>query len=140
MHPSGRFSSTSGHLSVFDQLGDFFPNHIYGKIIATVRTMWIPVRTRSSIRQVAHSKFRRLDNGLHGPDPQASYMEITCIKFTVRTTDVMVRMRQAFIWKLRAAKVRPSKRQGPIVRTRLISGKNFGEIWKADCTVVRPYS
>jgi len=50
---SGRFSSTSGRLSVFDKLQDFFPKHSYGKIAATARTTWIPVRTRSSIRQVS---------------------------------------------------------------------------------------
>jgi len=38
--------------------------------------IWIPIRTCSSIRQVAHSKFRRLDDGLHG------------------------RMREPHIWKL----------------------------------------
>jgi hypothetical protein len=65
--------------SVFDQLWDVFPKHRYGKITATVRTMWIPVRTRSSIRQVAHSKCKRLDHSFHGPDARATYMEIACI-------------------------------------------------------------
>jgi hypothetical protein len=41
--------------------------------------MWIPVQTRSTIRQVAHSKFRRLDDSIHGPDARATYMEIACI-------------------------------------------------------------
>jgi hypothetical protein len=98
LHPSGRHS-------VFDQLWDFFPKHRYGKTAATVRTMWIPVRTRSSIRQVAHSKIRRPDDDLHGPDARASYMEIVCNRFIVRKIDVMVRTRQALIWKLGAAKV-----------------------------------
>jgi hypothetical protein len=49
---------------VFYQLWDFFPKHRYGKIAATVWTMWIPVKTHSSIRQVAHS---RPDDDLHGP-------------------------------------------------------------------------
>jgi len=79
LHPSRRFSSTSGRHSVFDQLWDFLPKHRYGKIAATVRTMWILVRTRSSIRQVAHSKFRRPVVSLHGPDARATYMEIVCI-------------------------------------------------------------
>jgi hypothetical protein len=48
------FSSTSGRHSVFDQLWDFLPKHRCGKIIATVRMMWIPIRTHSSIRQVLH--------------------------------------------------------------------------------------
>jgi hypothetical protein len=76
LHPSGRFSSTSGRHSVFDQLWDFFPKHRYGKIAAIVRMMWIPVRTRSSIRQVAHSKSRRLDASLHGPDARATYVSL----------------------------------------------------------------
>jgi len=54
-------------------------------------------------KEVAHSKFIRPDDGLHGPDTRASYMEIGYIRFTVRT-------RQALIWKLHAAKVRPSGR------------------------------
>jgi hypothetical protein len=110
LHPFGRFSSTSRRHSVFDQLWDFFPKHRYGKTAVTIRTMWIPVRTSSSIRQVVHSKFRRPDDGLHGLDARASYMEIACIRFTARTIVFMVRTRQALIWKLRPAKVRPSGR------------------------------
>jgi hypothetical protein len=120
LHLSGRFNSTFGRHSVFNQQWDFFPKHRYGKIAATVRTMWIPVWTRSSLKQVEHSKFRRLDNSLHGPDARATYMEIACIWSTVR-------MREAFVWKLRAAKVRSSGRQGNIVPTRLKSGKNFSK-------------
>jgi hypothetical protein len=103
LHPSERFSSTSGRHSVFDQLWDFFPKHRYGMIVATVRTMWIPFRTHSSIRQVAHSKSRR-------PDARAIYMEIACIKSTIGTTIPLVRTRKASIWKLHAAEVRPSGR------------------------------
>jgi hypothetical protein len=110
LHLSGRFSSTSGRHSLFDQLWDFLPKHRYGKIAAAVRTMWILVQTCLSIRQVAHSKFRRLDDNIHGPDARATYMEIVCIKSTIWTTIPLVRTREALIWKLRAAKVRPSKR------------------------------
>jgi hypothetical protein len=56
-----------------------FQNIVIGKIIATIRTMWIPVRTRSSIRQVSHSN----------PD--------------VRTKILMVRTCLHQIWKLRAS-------------------------------------
>jgi len=97
LHSSGHFNSMSGHHSVFDQLWDFFPKHRYGKTTATMRTMWIPVRTRSSIRQVVHSKIRHPDDDLHGPDTRASYMKITWIKFIVWMTNVMVQMRQALI-------------------------------------------
>jgi hypothetical protein len=137
LHPSGHFSSTSGCHLVFDQLWDFFPKHRYGKTAATFRTMWIPVRTRSSIRQVEHSKFRRPGNSPHGLDARATHMKIACIRSTVRTTCSLVWTRKALIWKLRVAKVRPSGRQGNTVRTRLNSGKNFCEIWKVDRTVVR---
>jgi hypothetical protein len=50
LHPFGRLSSTSGCHSLFDQLCNFFPKHIYGKTAATVQTMWIPVQTRLFIR------------------------------------------------------------------------------------------
>jgi hypothetical protein len=110
LHPSGRFSSTSGRHSVFDQPWDFFPKHRYGKTAATVQTMWIPVRTSSFIRQVMHSKSKHPDVSLQGPDARASYMEIACIRSTVWMIDVMVRTRQALIWKLHAAKVLPSGR------------------------------
>jgi len=107
---------------------DFFPKHIYGKTTETVRTMWIPVGMRSSIRQVVHSKSKRLDASLHGPDARATYMEIASIRSTIQTTIPMVRTCEALIWKLRVAKVPPSGRQGNIVQTWLKSGKNFSKI------------
>jgi len=58
-------------------------------------------------------------------------MEIACIKSTVRTTIPLVRTREASIWKLRAAEVRPS---GHGSNQERISVK----FWKADRTVVRP--
>jgi len=136
LHPFGCFRSTSWRHSVFDQLWDFFLKHRYGKTAATVRKMWILVRTHSSIRQVVHSKSRRPDSSPHGLNARATAMEISCIWSTVWTTCSIVRTREALIWKLRAAKVRPSGRQGHTVRTWLNSGKNFYEIWKADSTVV----
>jgi hypothetical protein len=100
----------SGRRLVFDQLNDFFPKHKYGKTATIVRTMWISIRMHSFIRQVVHSKFRRPDDNLHGPDTRASYMELTCIKITVWTADVMVRTCQALIWKLHGAKMRSFER------------------------------
>jgi hypothetical protein len=105
LHPFRRLSNTPGRHSVFDQLWDFFPKHRYGKTTATVRTMCVLIRTLSFIRQVMHTKFNPLDASLHGPDAQASYIEIACISLTVRTSAFMVRTLQALIWKLRAAKV-----------------------------------
>jgi hypothetical protein len=77
--------------------GISFLKHRYGKTATTVQTMCVPVQTRSFIRQVVHSKSKRLDVSLHGPDAQASYMKIACIRSTIRTTDVMVCTRQALI-------------------------------------------
>jgi hypothetical protein len=77
-HPSRRFKSTSGRHSVFDQLWDFLPKQKYGKIVAIVRTLWTPVRTRS------YGKYC-----IQNPD--------------VWTLLFMVRTREHQIWKLRAS-------------------------------------
>jgi hypothetical protein len=82
---------------VFDQLWDFFPKHRYGKTATTVRMMCVPVRTLSFIRKVVHSTFNCPDFSLHGPNAQVSYMEIACIRVTVRTSSFMVRTLQALI-------------------------------------------
>jgi hypothetical protein len=105
LDPSGRFSSTFGRHSVFDQLRDLFPKHINGKFTATVQTMWNPVQTRSFIRQVLHSKSKRPDASLHGLDARSSDMEIVCIRSTIRMTIPLVRTCEACIWKLLAAEV-----------------------------------
>jgi hypothetical protein len=97
LHLSERFSRTSGQHLVFDQLWDFFPKHRYGRIAATVRTMWNLVQTGSSIRQVSHSKSKRPDASQHGPDARASDIEIACIRSTVRTTIPLVWTREALV-------------------------------------------
>jgi hypothetical protein len=97
LHPSGCLNSMSRRHSVFHQLWDFFPKHKYGKIAVTFRKMCTPVRTCSFIWKVVHSKFNHPDDSIHGPEAQASYMGITCIRSTIRTTDVMVRRHQALI-------------------------------------------
>jgi hypothetical protein len=71
--------------------------HSYGKTAATVRTMCDPVRTMFSIRQDVHTKFNRPNNSLHGPDDQASYMEIACTNSTIRMPAIRVRMLQSLI-------------------------------------------
>jgi len=130
LHLSGRFSNPSGRLSVFDQASGFLSKHRYEKIAATVQTMWIPVRTRSSIRQVSQFKSRRPDDRQHGPNARTSNMEIACIWSIVRTTIPLVRTREAFIWKLLVADVRPSRWQGNTVRTRVSNRKDFSEIFR----------
>jgi hypothetical protein len=128
LHPSGRFSSTFGRLSAFDKLQDFFPKHCYGNIATTVQTTWIPIRTRSSIRQVSQFKSRHPNNGPHGPDARASDMEIGCIKSTVRMIIILVRTCKAFIWKLlQRTYDRPDDRASLSGRGSE-TGKNFSEI------------
>jgi len=56
-------------------------------------------------------------------------MEIACIRSIIRTTILLVRTREASIWKLLAADVRPFGRQGNTVRTQLKSGKIFSKIF-----------
>jgi len=58
LHLSGRLSSTSERRLVFNQLWDFLPKYRYRKTATTVRTMCVPVRTRSFIRQVVHVMVR----------------------------------------------------------------------------------
>jgi hypothetical protein len=82
---------------VFDRLKDLFPKHKYGKTVAIVRMMYVPVRTLSFIRQVVHTKFNHPDVSLHGPNAQALYMEIACISSTVLTSAFMVRTLKALI-------------------------------------------
>jgi len=140
-HLSERFNSTSRRHSMFDQPNDFFPKHRYGKFAAIIRTMWTPVQTCSSIRQVSHSKSRRPDASLHGPDARASDMEITCIRSIVWTTIPLVRTHEGLIWKLLVVEVRPSERQGNTIRMRLKLGKNFSEILESrshSCPSGRP--
>jgi len=72
--------------------------------------MWIPVRTNSSIRQVAHSNSKLSEVSLHSLDMRATYMEIACIRSTVRTTILLIQTREALIWILLAAEVRLSGR------------------------------
>jgi len=131
LHPSGRFNSTSGRHLVFDQLRDFLPKHSYGKIAATVQTKSIPVWTRSSIRQVSHSKSRRPYVNPLGSDARASELEIACIRSTVRMTIHLVRTREALVWKLLEWK----SDLPDVAQIKKEFQRNF---WKADRTVVCP--
>jgi hypothetical protein len=89
--------------------------HSYGKTAATVRTMSSIRQERAyqvqpSGRQPSWSgrssfiygncvhQFNRPDVSLHGPDDQASYMEIACTSSTVRTLAFKVRTLQALLW------------------------------------------
>jgi hypothetical protein len=68
----------------------FASRHSYGKMVATVRTMFY-------IRQDVHTKFNCPDVNLHGPNDQASYMEIAYTNSTVRTTPFRVQTLQSLI-------------------------------------------
>jgi hypothetical protein len=125
LHTSKRFSFLSEQPSMFDQASRFLSKYRYGKIAATVRMMWIPVWTRSSIRQVSQFKSRCQDDSQHGPDARASDTEIDCIRLTARMPILLVRTRGASIWKLLAADVRPSERKCLTVRTRLSNRKDL---------------
>jgi hypothetical protein len=72
--------------------------HSYGKTAATVRMMCDPIRTMFSIRQDVHTKFNCPDGSLHGPDDQASYMEIACTGSTDRMSAFRVLMLKALLW------------------------------------------
>lgn len=85
LHPARRFSSPSGQLSVFDQASGFLSKHRYGKITVTVRTVWYPVRTLSSVRQVSQFKSSCPNASQYGLDACASDMEIVCIRSVVQT-------------------------------------------------------
>jgi hypothetical protein len=58
--PSGRFSSTSGRLSVLERFTDSFQVQ-EREDQSTVRTMWYPLRTRIFVRQESQFKMNRPD-------------------------------------------------------------------------------
>jgi hypothetical protein len=105
LHPSGRFSSPSGRLLVFDQASDFLSKIKYGKIGATVQTTWIPVWTRYSLRQVRNLNSTVRTPAYHGPDARMTDMEIVCSRSPVRMAILLIRTSEAFIRKLLAADV-----------------------------------
>jgi len=119
------FQQPTGRLSVFDQASDFLSKIKYGKIATTVRTTWIPVRTRYSLRQVRNSNSTVRTPAYHGPDARMTYMEITCKISPVQAAILLVRTREAFIRKLLAAEVRRSGRQCLTIRMRLSNKKDL---------------
>jgi hypothetical protein len=130
LHSSRRFTDMSERHWVFDKLRDFFPKHRYRKIAATVQTMWIPVWTLSSIRQVSQFKPRCPYDGPHGPNARALEMKITCIKSTVRTTILRVQTREALYGNSLQRKCNCPDDRAPPSRRGSKIGKNFNEILK----------
>jgi hypothetical protein len=72
------FSAARPNASQYSTKLQILFKFIYGKIDATVRMTWIPVRTRFSLRQELQFKFNR-------PDACAFDMEIADLTSTVRT-------------------------------------------------------
>jgi hypothetical protein len=123
-HPDDLQCSTSFRIS--------FQNTIMGRLLQPSGRRGFPSGRAKSIRQVSQFKSNR-------PDAQLSNMEIACIRSPVRTINLLARTREAFIWKLLAADVRPSGRQGNTVRTRLSNRKDFQRNFRNfGRTVVRP--
>jgi len=125
LHLSERLNSQSGKLSVFDQALDFLSKSKYGKIVATVWTMWILIWTRYSLSQVRNSNSTIRTPVYHGPDARSTDMEIACSRSPVRTAILLVRTCEAFIRKLFAADMWPFGLQGNTVRTRILNMKDF---------------
>jgi len=122
-----------------DRASDFLSKSKFGKIAATVRTTWIPVRTRYSLRQVRNSNSTLQTLVCHGPDARSTDMEIACKRSTIRMAIPMVRTREALVRKLLAANVWPSGGQSLTVQTRLSNRKDFQwKSWNFGRTVVRP--
>jgi hypothetical protein len=112
-------------LSVRPSFRISFQNTNMGRLLQPFGRRGFPSERAKSIRQVSHSKSRRLDASHHGPVAQVSDMEIACIRSTVRTTILLVRTCEASIWKLLVVDVRQSRRQGNTVRMRLSNRKTF---------------
>jgi hypothetical protein len=125
LHPFRRLSSPSGRLSVFDQASYFLSKSKYAKIAATVRTTWIIVWTRYSLRKVRNFNSTVQTSAYQGPDARTTDMEIACRRSTVRTAILMVRTHEALVRKLLATDLRPSGRQCLTIRTWLSNRKDF---------------
>jgi hypothetical protein len=110
LHPSGRFSSPSGRLSVFNQASGFLsktqiwkdcynrPDDVDSRPDALIHKASIAIQIQTSGRQSTWSgrasnrygncvhQISRLDDHPSGQDPRSFYMEINCSeRETVRT-------------------------------------------------------
>jgi hypothetical protein len=141
LDPSGRFSSTSGRLSILERFTDSFQVQ-EREDQSTVRTMWYPVRMRISVRQESQFKMNcpdiwqlwsrrwyiiygnwRFD--FNRPDARVSDMEITCWSLAVWTLLPHGPDAWILLWTLLAADVRPFGRSSHPVRTMFLYRKDF---------------
>jgi hypothetical protein len=68
------FQLASVQTTLSDRASDFLSKSKYGKIAATVRTTWIPIRTRYFLRQVRNSNSIVRTLVCHCPDARPSDM------------------------------------------------------------------
>jgi hypothetical protein len=108
--------------------------HSCGKTAATVQTMCDPIRTMSSIRQVVHTKFNHSDISLHGPDNQASYMEIVCTSSTIRTSAFRVQTLKAFIMVITCSWSATVQTLGQLCPDVALFWKLSALFWKGGCS------
>jgi hypothetical protein len=153
LHLSGRLSSPSGRLSVFDQASNSFQVHLWedwcnrsddvdshpDELLLKAR---IVIQIQSSRRQSAWSRraFNRYGNcwfDFNHPDARTVNMEIACWRSTVRTAIPHGPDAQSLIWKLLVADMRPFGWQCLTVRTRLSNRKDFQrksqKFWSHSC-------
>jgi hypothetical protein len=107
LHPSGRLSSPSGRLSVFDQASDSFQNYISEDCCNRPDDVDFRPNALFSLRQELQFKFNRSDVCQHGPDAAAcsTDMEIADLTSTVRTptfhgTDARTVNMEIACWRL----------------------------------------
>jgi hypothetical protein len=151
LHPSGRNDKSSGRSSEFEKIPVFqcirldaiqcltsirasALRHSYGKTAATIRTMYDPVRTMFSIRQDVHTKFNSQDDSLHGPDDQASYMEIACTSSTIRTSAFRVRTLQSLIMVITCSQSATLRKLGQHRPDAALLWKLSTLFWKGSCS------
>jgi hypothetical protein len=108
--------------------------HSYGKTAVTFWTMCDPVRTMFSIRKDVHTKFNRSDGSLHGPDDQASYMEIACTSSTVRTSAFRVRTFQSLIMVMMCSRSATVRTLGQHRPDAALLWKLSVLFWKGGCS------
>jgi hypothetical protein len=106
----------------------------YEKTTATVRTMCDPVQTMFSIRQDVHAKFNRSDVNLHGPDDQASYIEIACTSSTVRASPFTVRTLQSLIMVITCSQSATVRMLGQHCPDVALLCKLSVLLWKGGCS------
>jgi hypothetical protein len=96
LHPSGRFNSMSKRLLVFNKLQKISKTQLWEDYCN--RSDFVDSRPDVRIHKASIAfKSRHPNNGPHGSDTRASDMEITCIRSTIWTIFLLVRMSEALV-------------------------------------------